>query len=433
MRFERYDSYRDSGVEWVENIPSSWNIDRVKNIATVRGRVGWKALKASEYVDKSDYIFLATPNIKYEEIDFRNVNYLTKERYYESPEIMLRVGDILLTKDGSTLGTVNIVKHLPKNTTVNSSIAVVRFKQDNSRFIMYQIKSDYIQNVIRIKKDGAGVPHLFQKDINNFKFLLPNIKIQNQIANYLDLKTKKIDKEISILEQKIEKYKELKETLIAETVLRGLDKDVVLKESGIEWVGSIPDHWDVKRVKDLYSISKRLVGENSHNFRLLSLTQNGVIYRDIDSGIGKFPAEFNTYQIVEQNDLIFCLFDMDVTPRTIGISKYYGMITGAYTIIKSSKNMFNMYYFYLFLMADMKKKLSRYYTGLRSTIKKEKFMALNLPVPSYEEQVQIVNYLDEKTSKIDSIVKSIEDKIKVLKEFRKTLINDVVTGKVKVA
>jgi len=124
MKLKSYESYKDSGIEWLGEIPSEWKIDRVKNIATVRGRVGWKALKASEYVEKSEYIFLATPNIKDEEIDFQNVNYLTKERYYESPEIMLKINDILLAKDGSTLGTVNIIKYLPTKATVNSSIAV---------------------------------------------------------------------------------------------------------------------------------------------------------------------------------------------------------------------------------------------------------------------------------------------------------------------
>jgi type I restriction enzyme S subunit len=208
---------------------------------------------------------------------------------------------------------------------------------------------------------------------------------------------------------------------------------VEFKDSGIEWIGEIPKEWEVKRVKNTYTIFKKIVGENSKKFNLLSLTQNGVVPRDINSGIGKFPAEFNTYQIIENNDLIFCLFDMDVTPRTIGIATMNGMITGAYTVIKSKEQVLNKYYYYLFLSADIYKKLSPYYTGLRNTIKKEKFLSLGIPQPLYKEQIQIANYLDEKTQKIDNITQTISKKIELLKEFRKTLINDAVTGKIKVA
>ena len=166
--FERYAAYKESGVEWLGEVPEHWQLSRIKENGSVRGRVGWKALKADEYVDEG-YIFLSTPNIKFKLIDFENVNYITHERYIESPEIMLQNGDILLTKDGSTLGTANIVLTLPCAATVNSSIAVVRFKkQVLNKYLFYQILSDFIQNKISLKKSGMGVPHLFQRDINNF-------------------------------------------------------------------------------------------------------------------------------------------------------------------------------------------------------------------------------------------------------------------------
>ena len=186
-------------------------------------------------------------------------------------------------------------------------------------------------------------------------------------------------------------------------------------------------------MKDIYKIRKCVVGSNSSNYQLLSLTQNGVIVRNLEKNAGKFPAEFNTYQVVIANDLIFCLFDLDVTPRTIGISNNHGMITGAYTILSAkSQIVFNKYYYYLYLMIDNSKKLSLYYTGLRNTIKKETFLSLPVVIPPLEEQVAVVEHLDRKTRIIEAIVANIKIQIDSLVELRRALINDVVTGKLKV-
>lgn len=209
---------KDSGIEWIGEIPGHWEISRIKENGTVRGRVGWKALKADEYVDEG-YIFLATPNIKNKKIDFDNVNYITHERYIESPEIRLRVGDILLAKDGSTLGTANIVVSLPSEATVNSSIAVIRLKNSVfSKYFFYQVLSDSIQNKISLKKSGMGVPHLFQRDINNFFILLPPYTEQKAIADYLDDKTAQIDAIVETINAQIDNLKTLRKTLINDVV-----------------------------------------------------------------------------------------------------------------------------------------------------------------------------------------------------------------------
>lgn len=209
---------KDSGVEWIGEIPEHWSISRFSFETWVRARLGWKGLKADEYV-QDGYIFLATPNIKNKDIDFVNVNYIDEFRYEESPEIKLSIGDVLLTKDGSTLGTVNVVRYLPKGATVNSSIAVITPGSNlDGIFLMYQIKGDYIKKIIENKKDGMGVPHLFQKDINKIYITLPPIEEQKQIATYLDKKCASIDKAISNKEKLIEKLTEYKKSLIYECV-----------------------------------------------------------------------------------------------------------------------------------------------------------------------------------------------------------------------
>ncbi|PTB87308.1 hypothetical protein C9925_01820 [cyanobacterium G8-9] len=156
---------KDSGVEWLGEIPEHWGKSKLGYETKVKARLGWKGLKAEEYV-QDGYIFIATPNIKNNEIDFTNVNYITEARYKESPEIMLEVGDVLVTKDGSTTGTTNVVRTLPKPATVNSSIAVIRpNKKLHSIFLYYYFVSTYIQETINLLRGGMGVPHLFQAEI----------------------------------------------------------------------------------------------------------------------------------------------------------------------------------------------------------------------------------------------------------------------------
>lgn len=214
---------KDSGVEWIGEIPEHWNMTRIDFVSRVKARLGWKGLKAEEYVDEG-YIFLSTPNLKTREIDFNNVNYITEERYLESPEIMLEIGDVLLAKDGSTLGITNVVRHLPKEATVNSSIAVIRpTEKINSVYFYYYLTSTYIQDTINQIKDGMGVPHLFQADIKKFKVILPPINEQKEIAVYLDNETLKLEKCIDLVKDQIEKLKEYRQSLIYEVVTGKVD------------------------------------------------------------------------------------------------------------------------------------------------------------------------------------------------------------------
>lgn len=215
--------FKDSGVEWIGKIPKHWNRSKLGFETTVKARLGWKGLKAEEYVKKG-YVFLATPNIKYNEIDFINVNFITKDRYKESPEIMLREGDLLVTKDGSTTGTTNIVRYLLRPATVNSSIAVIRPKKNyNSIYLYYYFISTFIQETIKLMKGGMGVPHLFQADLRWFDVLLPPLEEQQQIADYLDDKTSKIDKLIDKSKKSVELLKEKREALISSAVTGKID------------------------------------------------------------------------------------------------------------------------------------------------------------------------------------------------------------------
>jgi len=214
---------KDSKVEWIGEIPSQWDVSKLGAKCSIKARIGWKGLKASEYVEEG-YIFLSTPNIKNRDIDFNNINFISEERYLESPEIMLEVGDVLIAKDGSTLGITNVVRYLPDKATVNSSIAVIRpFKDCDSIYLNYFLQSSYTQNVIQRMKGGMGVPHLFQADLRNFTILCPPLSEQQLIVNFLDRETEKIDTFINKISAQIEKLKEYRTALISAAVTGKID------------------------------------------------------------------------------------------------------------------------------------------------------------------------------------------------------------------
>ncbi len=181
---------------------TGWNKTRLDRVATVSARIGWKALTAAEYQEEG-FVFLSTPNIKQSEIDFENVNYISQFRFDESPNLKLQVGDVLLVKDGNTLGITNVVSALPRQATVNGSIAVLRPFAMDGRFLRHQLDALPIQGRIQAFKDGMGVPHLFQRDINRFPLVAPPMAEQRAIADYLDAETARIDALITKKQQLI--------------------------------------------------------------------------------------------------------------------------------------------------------------------------------------------------------------------------------------
>ncbi|MGH2327772.1 restriction endonuclease subunit S [Campylobacter taeniopygiae] len=200
------------------------------------------------------------------------------------------------------------------------------------------------------------------------------------------------------------------------------------KNSGIEWLGEIPEHWEVVKCKNFFILQNKIIGDLWSKTRLLSLTLNGIVERNINNPEGKFPSDFSTYQVVDKNDLIFCLFDVEETPRTVGLSKINGMITNAYTIFKI-KEQEERFLTYFFINLDNGKKLKFLYRGLRKTISKEDLLNLKIPLPPLKEQEQIANFLDEKCEKIDSLVTKIKKQIELIKEYKTTLINEAVCGR----
>lgn len=199
------------------------------------------------------------------------------------------------------------------------------------------------------------------------------------------------------------------------------------KDSGVEWLSQLPVGWDIERTKRMLCLRRQLVGADSLNYQLLSLTLRGVIPRDISNGDGKIPADFSTYQEVETKDLVFCLFDIDETPRTVGLSQENGMITGAYNVYRTSDICSSRYAYYYFLHIDLRKGLRPFYTGLRKVVRSETFGNIKMPCPPYKEQAKIADFLDHETAQIDTLIEKQQTLIQLLKEKRQAVISHAVT------
>ena len=193
----------------------------------------------------------------------------------------------------------------------------------------------------------------------------------------------------------------------------------------LPWLKAIPAHWEIRRNKNVFTEMKEEVGEHSSEYTLLSLTLNGIIPRDMDAG-GKFPSDFGKYKVVKKGYMAFCLFDVDETPRTVGLSNFDGMLTGAYTIMNVS-NINPRYILYYYLALDNGKLLKPLYTGLRKTINVNTFQSTKIPVPPRTEQDQIVRFLDWKISMVNRLINTKRREIKAVDAMKRSMVSSAVT------
>lgn len=200
-----------------------------------------------------------------------------------------------------------------------------------------------------------------------------------------------------------------------------------MKDSGIAWIGEIPDDWRIIRNKNAFTCSKELVGEKSELTQLLSLTTRGIKKKDINNAEGKLPESFDTYQFVKENDLVMCLFDLDCSAVFSGISPYNGMISPAYRVLSCKKCMEPKYADYWFQYISDGRKFNHYAKNIRYTLSYEEFSALPLLLPERNEQRRIADYLNRKCSQIDAIIARQQEVIEKLKAYKLSIITEAVT------
>lgn len=420
---KRYDKYKDSGIAWIGNIPEHWEVRKIKQVASCND----EALTENTPPDTS---------LKYVEISDVNasegITNLTEYEFSKAPSRARRVtkvDDIIISTVRTYLKAIARVNE--PELIVSTGFAVLRAKNINALYLSYTAQSSRFLDTVVANSTGVNYPAITANKLISLSLPLPPKAEQEAIVKYLDEKTEQINQYITLQEQQIQGLQELKQSIIARAVTRGLDPKAPLRPSGIAWIGDIPCHWQKLRCKDVLIENKELVGKDSDKYTLLSLSTRGVIIRDLSEGKGKFPKDFSTYKIVSPDNLVFCLFDVDETPRTVGYSQHKGMITGAYNIF-SVKNTNISFLYHLFLSFDNRKSLKPLYKGLRKVIPLPSFMSMPIFLPPLEEQEAIVKYLDEKTEQINLLISKTEASIARMKEFKQSLIADAVTGRFKV-
>ena len=416
LKQQRYTKYKPSNEEWLGDIPEHWEISKFKRIFFEK--------------KKTTNIDLNCGSISYGKVVYKNdesVPVATKKSYQ-----VVSKGDFLVNPLNLNYDLVSLRIGLSEiDVVVSSGYIVLNTNLPVSK--AYYKWLLHIFDIAFMKTLGSGVRQtLSYTHIANCELVIPPLEEQTIIAQFLDDKTAKIDQGIVIKQKQIELLKERKQILIHKAVTRGLDDTVKFKDSGMEWIGEIPEHWEALSNKYIFKLNKSLVGKKSSEYDLLSLTLNGVIKRNMVNPQGKFPAEFDTYQEVQKRDFIFCLFDVEETPRTVGLSDFDGMITGAYTVMKVNEHFDNSFLYYFYLNLDNEKRMKPLYTGLRNTISKDNFFSFKTFVPPKNEQTEIASFIETINIKITTAISLKEQEIEKLREYKISLVNSVVTGKLKV-
>lgn len=398
---KKYNEYKDSGIEWLGNIPEHWEVKRIKDIAKVK--TGGKNTEDKKSEGKYPF-FVRSQNVE-------RINSFSFD------------GEAILTA-GDGVGVGKVFHHyIGKFETHQRVYRISHFRKHNGRFLFNYLKQNLAKEVLKFNVKST-VDSLRMPMFLNFNVAFPSLKEQTQIANYLDAKTTVIDKKVNLLQHKIKHYKAYRKTLINETVTKGLDKTVKLKYSGINWIGEIPEHWEIKRIKDIFSISRgRAIGK-------AELKDKGLypVYSSQTKNKG-ILGYINTYDF---NANLLTWTTDGVNAGTVFIREGKFNCTNICGTLIPNRNPKLSLDYMAFAVQESTKHNKRIDTN-GAKIMSNEMAVINIVFPPIEEQIKIANHIKSKTESISKVLQNIETQIITLKELRKTLINEVVTGKVRVS
>ena len=414
---KQYPKYKDSGVSWIGEIPEHWKKARYKDVLSIQ----------DEKVGKRNDLMLLS--LTKQGVIIRDLTEMKGKfpKDFESYKVVHPNNIILCLFDvDETPRTVGLSHN---EGMITGAYDVFSIKNIDKEYFLYHYLSLDDRKAMKPLYKGLRKTIPLPRLMGEHIFIPPNEE-QAAIVSFLDAKTAQIDRFIAEAEREIEKLNELKQAQIAHLVTHGLNPDAPMKDSGIAWIGQIPEHWKKARYKDVLSIQDEKVGKRN-DLMLLSLTKQGVIIRDLTEMKGKFPKDFESYKVVHPNNIILCLFDVDETPRTVGLSHNEGMITGAYDVF-SIKNIDKEYFLYHYLSLDDRKAMKPLYKGLRKTIPLPRLMGEHIFIPPKDEQTSIVSAINSLNKRIDMLTSQLVDQINHLKELKQRIISDAVTGKIDV-
>ncbi len=429
---QRYDTYKDSGVQWLGEIPGHWECVRLKNIGNCQNGVS----------KGGDYFGEGFPFVSYSDA-YKNIVLPTKVQGLavstEDDRIAYSVekGDVLFTRTSETIDEIGFASTCLE--TIKDSVFagfLIRFRPNTCsiipEFYKYYFRSMHLRKFFTKNINIVTRASLSQQLLGQLKVLIPSIDEQRTISSYLDAKCGKIDEWVTKKQKEVEHLQKLKQRVIADAVTRGLNPHAKMKATNIPWLKEIPEHWEIYRYGTLFKLKPV---KQHHGEELLSVFLHFGVIRAAESEKRTHAAseDLSKYQLVEETD--FVMNNQQAWRGSVGVSKLVGIISPAYHIFKMPNCMFPDYANYLLRSKCMVSQFEMSSRGVGSIQRTLNFNWLNnkiVPVPPISEQKQIVSYLDAKCAKIDKLIANVTKEIERIKEYKQRLISDVVTGQIKV-
>ncbi len=433
---KRYKEYKDSGVEWIGEIPSQWDIVDFRRCVNLKQGLQIAQDKRFETDGKNRYVYIT---VKYTNSSKKDVDTEYIEKPYKS--VICDKDDVLLARTGATGKVITDVEGVFHN----NFFKIIYDKQKITKeYLVYYLKQETIQNYLKLIAGTTTIPDLNHGVFLSTKVVLPNILEQNNICNYLDKKTSQIETLISKKEELIETLKSSRTKLISETVTKGLYKDVPMKDSGVEWIGEIPSHWDVSKVKYTTYVKGRIGWQGLRSDEFIDngpFLVTGTDFKDgkidWDSCYHIEDKRYNEAKQIQlkENDL---LITKDGTIGKIALvtnkPEKASLNSGIFVTRPLENNLYTNDFMYWVLESNsFKQYIAINETG--STIKhlyQETFVNFDFMIPNKKEQQDIADYLNKKVNQIDALLSTVTEQIELLKKAKQKLITEVVTGKIDV-
>lgn len=412
-----YAQMKDSGVEWLGEIPEHWEIKRFKFLASVeKGRLPKKIVSN---VDGDYPIYMSMEYLrggdKTQWVLDKNVKTVNED-------------EILLLWDGSNSG--EFIKS--RQGVISSTVAHIQFLGLNKDFGWFF--SFLIERQLRGNTIGMGIPHVDGFALTNSIVAIPSLSEQIAIATFLDQKTAQIDQAIALKQKQIELFNERKQLVIQQAVTKGLNPNAPMRDSGVEWIGEIPEHWEVRRSK--YVFTQRTERARKNDVQLSATQAYGVIPQDeYESKIGrkvvKIQFHLDKRKHVEIDDFVISMRSFQGGLERAWAS---GCIRSSYIVLRPLEKINPNYFGHLFKTAKYIKAIQITASFIRDgqDLNFDNFSKVDLFIPPLDEQQKIVDFLDGQIPLIDKAIDIQQQQINKLKEYKATLINSAVTGKIKV-
>lgn len=425
----QYPAYKDSGVDWLGEIPAHWQVVPLTKYAS---RIDYRG-KTPEKVEEGIFL-VTTKNIKAGKIDYDNSKEYVLEKQYK--EIMSRgipkIGDILFTME-APLGMSAVVD----DPSVAIAQRIIKFQFNelafNSGFVNYSIQANYFQTHLQREGTGSTALGIKASKLHKLKLLKPPLQEQTRIAEFLDQKTTQINQAIAQKERLIGLLNERRQVMIHKALTRGLNPDVPMKDSGIDWIGEIPAHWEATKVKNIFRLTIE-PAPNNNDFELLSVyTDIGVKPRKELEERGNKASTTDGYWLVKKGDII--VNKLLAWMGAIGLSEYDGVTSPAYDILRPKRPIAGEFYHALFRSPICSSELKRHSRGImdmRLRLYFDKFGDILVPYPPIAEQREITERLHQIDFEVNKGKGILGHQIQKLQELKSTLINSAVTGKIKV-